>query len=110
MDLSLRERSTRKNLSVQGSYHGPVCDQSDQGVRGNETQADDDGVAQGFEVILIETRIDHEQKNGRNLSGACKGVFNCSVFWQQLRGQICVGDVFVVRGKRVARKTERANP
>lgn len=61
------------------TYHGPVCDQADQGVGGDQAQADDDGIAQRLEILLVETGVHHEQEYWRYLRWASKGVFDSSV-------------------------------
>lgn len=75
-----------------------------------QTQADDQRVLQGLEIILIDAGIHDVQKDWRNLSTPGQRVLDRRVLCQQLCRQVCVGDVAVVRGELVAMQTERANP
>ena len=43
-----------------GTDHGSVGDAANQGKWGDETEADDDRISQGFKVVVVETGVDHE--------------------------------------------------
>jgi hypothetical protein len=56
--------------------HGSVSDQSNESVRGKEGEGDDDGFLESLEVVVIETGIDYEEEDGRDLSGTTESVFD----------------------------------
>ena len=91
--------------------HGAEGDKADEGVGRQETQADDDSIAQGLEVFFIpEAGVDNKEKDRWNLGRSGKRVFDGGVFWEQFGGQVGVGDIFVVWWEGVPLQTEGANP
>lgn len=88
-------------MNFADTYHGPVCDQTNKRVRRDQTQADDDSVSQSLQIFFVHACIDDKEENGGNWRWAGKRVFDGGIFWQELGGEVRVGDVLVVRRKRV---------
>ena len=51
-----------------------------------------------------------EEEDGRDLGGSGERVLDRGVFWQELRREIRVGDILVMRRESVALQAERAYP
>jgi hypothetical protein len=75
-----------------------------------EAEGDDDGLFESLEVVLIETGVDDEDEDGRDLSGAGEGVLDGGVFREEFGGEVVGGDVLVVRREGVALQAEGADP
>ena len=93
-----------------GIYHGAEGDEADERVLRDEADGDDDGIAERLELLLIETGIDDEKEHGRDLRRPGEGVLDGSILWEQLRREVGVRDVLVMRGKRVALQTKWTDP
>lgn len=90
--------------------HGSVGDESDEGVRGDHAEGDDEHVAEGLEVVCVEAGVDDKQEDGRHLRRPGERVLDRRVLWQQFGREVVGGQVLVVRRERVALQTERADP
>jgi hypothetical protein len=111
--LSLRCYDTVDMMRVcveLGTYHGTKGDKANKGVRWDKAQADDKSISQCLEILLVETGIYHKQEDWGNLGRAGKCILDSGVLWQEFSGKVGVGDVLVMRGEGVARKTEGAYP
>lgn len=71
-----------------GTDHGPVRDQTDESVRRQEGEGDDDGFFEGFQVVIVEARVDDEEEDGRDLGRTTEGVLDRRVSREQLRGEV----------------------
>lgn len=71
-------------------YHSAIGDKTDKGVGWEQTEADDDGIAEGFEVFFVETGIHDEKEDGGHLSWPGEGVLDGGVLWEQFSGQVGV--------------------
>ena len=92
------------------TYHGAEGDQPDEGVWWEEAEADDDCLAESFQIIDVNTRIDHEEEDWGCGGRAGERVFDRGVFWKKFGRKICVGYILVMWRERVARQTEWADP
>ena len=61
--------------------HGAVGDETDEGVGRDQTQAHDEGVTESLEIIFIETSVDNEEENRRDLGRTGERVLDGGVFW-----------------------------
>jgi hypothetical protein len=77
---------------------------------GQETQTDNERILEGLEIILIHARINHIQKDGRDLSTPRQRVLDRCVLREQLSREVGVGDVAVMRWELVTMQTEGADP
>jgi hypothetical protein len=102
--------STRTRRRTAGTHHRAVGDESDESVRGQQTQADDDRLPECLEVILVQTGVDDVEEDGRDLGGASEGVLDCGVLGEELGGEVVARDVLVVRREGVALEAEGADP
>lgn len=92
------------------AYHGTKGDQTDQCVWGQQAQADNQSLSQSLELVLVDTSVDHVKEYRGDLGGSRKGVFDSSVFRQQLGGEVGSRDILIVRWERVPLQTERTDP
>ena len=101
-----------KNTIIKNSkqYHGAIGDQTNEGMRRQQAQTDDQRILEGLEVILVHAGIDDVQKDGWDLSTPRECVLNGRVLGQQLCWKVGIGDVAVVRRELVTMQTEWANP
>ena len=70
------------------SYHGTEGDEANEGVGWDETKTDDESVAEGFKIVLVQTGVDDEEEYWRDLCWTGEGVFDGCVFWQKLCWEI----------------------
>jgi hypothetical protein len=99
--------STARN---KGTDHGTKGDETDQGIWGQQTQADYQGFSQSLEFILVDTSVNNVKEDGWDLSRSRKGIFDSGVLGQQLGRQVGCRDILVMRRERVSLKTERTDP
>ena len=92
------------------AYHSAICDQSNQGILGEQAQAHDDGVLESLQAILLLAGIHDEQENRGRGSGPVEAVLDGSAAWVELRGDGFLGDVLVVGWERVPGQAEGAYP
>ena len=92
------------------AYHRSVGNQSNESVRRDQAQRDDENVSEGFEVVSVEAGVHDEEEDGRDLSWSGKGVFDGGVFWKELRREVVGGEVLVVRREGVSLKAEGTDP
>lgn len=92
------------------TYHSSESDETDQGIWGQQTQANDQSLSQSLELVLVDTGIDHVKEDGWDLGRSRKGVFDSGVLRQQLGRQVGSRDILVVRRERVSLKTEWTDP
>lgn len=52
------------------THHGTKCDEADEGIGRDQTQTDDQGVTECFQVLFIQASVDDEKEDRRNLSRA----------------------------------------
>lgn len=90
--------------------HGAKGDQADQSVRREQTEADDQGISESLEVILVQAGIDDEQEYGGDLCGTCERILDGGVFGEELCGEVCAGNVLVVGRESIAGETKGAYP
>ena len=90
--------------------HGAERDEAHERVRRQQAQAYHERLAERLEVVRVHARVHHVEEDGRDLSGPAQRVLDRGVLGQQLRRQVRVADVLVVRGERVAREAEGADP
>ena len=108
--VTCKQKKARPAKPLMSAHHGTEGNQTNQRVWGDQTQTDDQSVPQCLQILFIQTRIDHEKKNGWNRCWAGEGVFDSRVLREEFRGQICVRDVLVMRRESVSRQAERTNP
>lgn len=72
------------------THHGTVRNETDEGKRRDQAQADDQRVAKSFQILFVETSIYDEQEDWWSLCGTRERVFNCGVLGQELRGEVRV--------------------
>lgn len=75
-----------------------------------ETEGDDDALAEGLEVVLVEASVDDVEEDGRDLGWPGEGVLDGGILREELGGQVVGRNVLVVRRERVALEAERADP
>lgn len=75
-----------------------------------ETEGDDDALAEGLEVVLVEASVDDVEEDGRDLGWPGEGVLDGGILGEELGGQVVGRNVLVVRRERVALEAERADP
>lgn len=92
------------------TYHSTKGDETDQGIWGQQTQADYQCLSQSLEFILVDAGIYYVKENGWDLSGSRESVFDSGVFGQQFGGEIGCRDVLIVRWERVSLETEWTDP
>ena len=92
------------------TYHSSESDETDQGIWGQQTQANDQSLSQSLQFIFIDTGVNHVKEDGRDLSRSRKGIFDSGVLGQQFGGQIGSRDILVVRREGVSLKTEWTDP
>jgi hypothetical protein len=97
-------------LIASPAYHGAVCDQPHQGVRGQQTQAHDDRVFQRLQAVLLLACVDDEQENRGEPRGSGKTVFDGGAVRVQFGRDLVGGDVLVMHGKLVAIEAEGTYP
>jgi hypothetical protein len=97
-DASVKEEGRKMN-------HGAVGDETDEGVRGEHAQADDEDVSQGLEVVGIETGVDDVEEDWRDGRRPGEGVFDRGVFGEELWGKVVGSEVFVV-GREAGREDD----
>jgi hypothetical protein len=72
------------------SYHGTECDKANKGVGWDETETDDESIAESFEILIVETRVHDEEEYWWYLGWTGEGVLDSGVFWQKLGWEIGV--------------------
>lgn len=79
-------------------------------MRWEKAQADDDGVLERLEVIIVEASVDDVEEDGRDLRRAGERVLDGGVLGEEFGGEVVGGDVLVVRREGVALQAEGADP
>lgn len=90
--------------------HSTIRDQADQRIGRQQAEADDNSFLQGLQVVLVETGIDHEQKDRGDLSGSRERVLDGGVLGKELGRQVGGGNILVVWREGISLQTERTNP
>ena len=72
------------------AYHGTKRDQPNESIWRQQTQTNDQRISQGLQIVVIQTGIDNKKEDGRDGGWASEGVFDGSVFGQELSGEVCV--------------------
>lgn len=90
--------------------HGAVRDETDERVRREHGERDDEDVPKRLEVVRVEAGVNDEEEDGRDLGRAGEGVFDGRVLGQELGREVVGREVFVVRGEGVALETQGADP
>lgn len=93
-----------------GTDHGAVGNQSDQSIWWQQAQADHQGVSESLEIGFIHACVDNEKKDGRDRSRARQRVLDCCIFGQQLRREVGIGNILVVRGEAISLQTKGTDP
>jgi predicted trehalose synthase len=102
--------SIERPVLVSSTYHCTVCDETDQSVCREQTQAHDDRVLERLQAVLLLTCVYDEDKNRRGQDGLRKSVLDSGAARMQLWGDLLLGDVLVVRGEIVTVQAEGAYP
>lgn len=97
-------------LDICLTHHGSESDQSNEGIRRQQAQADHQSLPQRLELILIHTGVDDIDKDGWDLRRSREGILDGRVLREELGGKVGCGDILVVRWEGVALETKRADP
>ena len=91
----------------------PECDHAEQRVRcrrAEELQRLLERVLERGELRLDHARVNHPKKYGRRRGRARERVLDRRVLWYELRRQVLLVDVVVVRREVVALEAKRTDP
>jgi hypothetical protein len=102
--------STEPRVLIPCTYHCTVCDETDQSVCWEQTQAHDDGILQCLQAVLLLASIYDEDEDRWGQNGLRKSVLDGGAARMQLWWDLLLGDVLVVRGEVVAIQAEGAYP
>lgn len=92
------------------SHHGSISNQPHQSVRWDQTQTDDDCVAESLDLVLIQACIDYEEEDGWDLSWSTEGIFYRGEFRHELGGEVGIGYLFVMGWECVSGEAKGTYP
>jgi hypothetical protein len=93
MDISIEPR-----VLIPCTYHCAVCDETDQSVCWEQTQAHDNGILQRLQAVLLLASVYDEDEDRWGQNGLRKSVLDGGAARMQLGWDLLLGDVLVVRG------------
>lgn len=92
------------------SYHCAVSDQTDQRIRWQQRQAHDERVLNCLKAVILLASIDHKQEDRGGRGWPRQLVLDCGAGRVELGGYRVLGNILIVRRKRIAHQTEWADP
>jgi hypothetical protein len=92
------------------SYHCAVSDQTDQRIRWQQRQAHNERVLDCLKTVILLASIDHKQEDWGGGGGPRQLVLDCGAGRVELGRYRVLGNILVVRRKRIAHQTEGADP
>ena len=79
------------------AYHSTKSDQTDQCIRGEQAQAEHEGLTECLELVGVQTRVDYVEEDGRRLCRAGERVLDGAVLWVELCREVVVRDIMIAR-------------